>query len=470
MTPQDVLQLVQTQDIRYIDCCFQEFGGPWQHCTYAASELTEESFQTGFGFDGSVIRGWQALNESDLLLVPAEATAAIDPFRDAKTLQLICDIKDPLTKKRYSRDPRSIARKAEAYLAETGIADSAMFSPEVEFFVFDHVRYDQRKEAGYYQLDSVEGKWQRGSDGPTNMGQQIRGYEGYFPMSPGDSLVDLRSHMSDLLEAMGVPIECHHHEVATGGQCEIDPRQQTLLAAADGMQRVKYVVRNAAQRFGKTATFMPKPIHEDNGSGMHLHFSLRKGDESIFSGRKYAGLSQEGLWAIGGILKHAASLLAFTNPTTNSYKRLVPGYEAPINLIYSSRNRSAAIRVPVYSNDKHTKRLEVRFPDPSANPYLAFAAIVMAALDGIQNQIDPPEPVDHDIETMSPEEQSEIDTTPNGLDGALAALDDDHDYLLQGDVFSKQLIRYWIDYKTESEVVPMAARPHPYEFCMYYNC
>lgn len=469
MTPQDVLQLVQTQEIAYIDCCFQEFGGPWQHCTYSAAELTLESFTTGFGFDGSVIRGWQHLNESDLLLVPVAETAAIDPFRDRPTLQLICDIKDPLTKKTYSRDPRSIARKAQAYLASTGIADSAMFSPEVEFFVFDSVRYDQRKEAGYYHVDSAEGKWNRGGDSPANMGKQIRGYEGYFPMSPADTLVDLRSHMADLLEGMGVPIECHHHEVATGGQCEIDPRAQGLLAAADAMQRVKYVVKNAAARHGKTATFMPKPIHEDNGSGMHLHFSLRSGENSIFAGKKYAGLSQEGLWAIGGILKHAPSLLAFTNPTTNSYKRLVPGYEAPINLIYSSRNRSAAIRVPVYSNDAQTKRLEVRFPDPSANPYLAFTAVVMAALDGIQKKIEPPEPVDNDLEQMEPEELAEIAKTPQGLDGALAALEQDHAYLLEGGVFDEPMIRNWIDYKMESEVVPMAARPHPYEFCMYYN-
>ncbi|MBX2851606.1 MAG: type I glutamate--ammonia ligase [Phycisphaeraceae bacterium] len=469
MTPQDVLQLVQSNDIAYIDCCFQEFCGPWQHCTYAASELTEDSFTHGFGFDGSVIRGWQNLNESDLLLVPVAETAAIDPFRDRPTLQLICDIKDPLTKKRFSRDPRSIARKAEAYLKGTGIADSAVFSPEVEFFVFDNVSFDQRKEAAYYHVDSVEGKWQRGDKSPVNLGQQIRGYEGYFPMPPNDSLADLRSHMADLLEGMGVPVECHHHEVATGGQCEIDPRQQPLLAAADALQRVKYVVRNAANRFGKSATFMPKPIHEDNGSGMHIHFSLRQGEDSVFAGRKYAGLSQEGLWAIGGILKHAPSLLAFTNPSTNSYKRLVPGYEAPINLIYSSRNRSAAIRVPVYSNDKQTKRLEVRFPDPSANPYLAFAALVMAALDGIQNQIDPPEPVDNDIEQMSQQEAGQIERTPTGLSRTLDALQADHAYLLQGDVFTAELVRNWIDYKMESEVIPMASRPTPYEFCMYYN-
>lgn len=469
MTPQDVLQLVVEQNIAYIDCCFQEFCGPWQHCTYAASELTEDSFTHGFGFDGSVIRGWQNLNESDLLLVPVAETAVVDPFRDRPTLQLICDIKDPLTKKRFSRDPRSIARKAEAYLKETGIADGALFSPEVEFFVFDNARFDQQKETAFYQVDSVEGKWNRGSDSPANLGMQIRGYEGYFPSAPVDSLGDLRSRMADLLGGMGVPIVCHHHEVATGGQCELDPQAQPLLAAADALQRVKYVVRNAAARHGKTATFMPKPIHEDNGSGMHLHFSLRQGGDSIFAGKKYAGLSQEGLWAIGGILKHAPSLLAFTNPTTNSYKRLIPGYEAPINLIYSSRNRSAAIRVPVYSNDKQTKRLEVRFPDPSANPYLAFAAVVMAALDGIQNQVEPPEPVDNDVELMAPEDRAAIVTTPTGLSRSLAALRDDHDYLLQGDVFSKQLIDYWIDYKMESEVIPMASRPTPYEFCMYYN-
>lgn len=469
MTPQDVLQLVREQNIAYIDCCFQEFCGPWQHCTYSAAELTEDSFTHGFGFDGSVIRGWQNLNESDLLLMPVAETAAVDPFREHPTLQLICDIKDPLTKKRFSRDPRSIARKAEAYLLETGIADGAMFSPEVEFFVFDQVRFDQRKRSGFYEVDSVEGKWNRGSDSPANFGHQIRGYEGYFPNAPEDSLTNLRSTMAELLEGMGVPIAGHHHEVATSGQCEIDPRQQTLLHAADAMQRVKYVVRNTANRHGKTATFMPKPIHEDNGSGMHVHFSLRQGNDSIFAGKKYAGLSQNGLWAIGGILKHAPSLLAFTNPTTNSYKRLIPGYEAPINLIYSSRNRSAAIRVPVYSNDKQTKRLEVRFPDPSANPYLAFAALVMAALDGIKNQIDPPEPVDRDLELMDPEEIGEITTTPNGLDGALYALEADHAYLCEGGVFTPEIIRNWIDYKIESEIVPMAARPHPYEFCMYYN-
>jgi len=470
MTPQEVLQLVREKNIAYIDCCFQEFGGPWQHCTYSAAELSEESFSHGFGFDGSVIRGWQAINESDLLLVPVAETAAIDPFRDRPTLQLICDIKDPLTKKTYSRDPRSIARKAQAYMVETGIADTALFSPEVEFFVFDRARFDQQKEKGYYEVDSVEGKWNRGSDSPVNNGYQIRGYEGYFPVSPVDSLVDLRAHMVDLLQGMGVPIECHHHEVATGGQCEIDPRHMPLLPAADAMMRVKYIVKNAAVRHGKTATFMPKPIHEDNGSGLHLHFSLKQDGESIFAGKKYAGLSQLGLWAIGGILKHAPSLMAFTNPTTNSYKRLVPGYEAPINLIYSSRNRSAAIRVPVYSTNQESKRLEIRFPDPSGNPYLAFSAIVMAALDGIQKQIDPPDPVDNDVQLMDATERHAITRTPQGLDGALTALRDDHDYLLQGEVFNKETIQHWIDYKIESEIVPLAARPHPYEYCMYYDC
>lgn len=469
MTPNQVLQLIDDKKIAYVDCCFQEFSGPWQHCTYAARELTEETFAKGFGFDGSVIRGWQELNESDLLLLPVPETATIDPFRDRPTLQLICDIKDPVTKKTYSRDPRSIARKAQAYLASSGIADRALFSPEVEFFVFDSARFDQKMDLGLYQVDSVEGKWNRGRDNPANMGRQIRGHEGYFPSSPTDTLVDLRSAMADHLEAMGVPIECHHHEVATGGQCEIDPRQQPLVTAADGVTRLKYVVKNTAARFGKTATFMPKPVHEDNGSGMHLHFSLFDGDKPLFAGKKYAGLSQEALWAIGGILRHAPSLIAITNPTTNSYKRLIPGYEAPVNLIYSSRNRSAAIRVPIYSTTKETKRIEVRFPDPSCNPYLAFAAITMAAIDGIQNQIDPGEPIDRDINLLPEEKTAEIGQTPRGLDEALAAIANDHDYLLAGDVFPKAFVDHWVQYKTETEITPLAQRPHPYEFCMYYD-
>ncbi|MEM9021057.1 MAG: type I glutamate--ammonia ligase [Planctomycetota bacterium] len=469
MTPQDVLQLVRDQDIAYIDCCFQEFSGPWQHCTYAAGELTEQSFELGFGFDGSVIRGWQQINESDLMLRPVAETAAIDPFRDRPTLQLICDIKDPLTKKTYSRDPRSIARKAQAYLESTGIADRAMFSPEIEFFVFDSARYDQKMGMGVYQVESIEGKWNRGQDSPANMGRQIRGHEGYFPASPADTLADLRSVMADHLDAIGVPIQCHHHEVSTGGQCEIDPRQQPLVAAADGVQRIKYVVKNTAARFGKTATFMPKPIYLDNGSGMHVHFSLFDGDRPLFAGKKYAGLSQEALWAVGGILRHAPSLIAITNPTTNSYKRLIPGYEAPVNLLYSSRNRSAAIRIPVYSNAHSTKRLEIRFPDPSCNPYLAFAALTLAAIDGIKHQIDPGEPVDRDIQALPDEQTEQFVQTPAGLDEALAALVDDHDYLLAGDVFTRPFIDYWVKYKTETEIIPLAQRPHPYEFCMYYD-
>lgn len=469
MTPKQVLKLVQDREIAYVDCCFQEFSGPWQHCTYAARELTEESFELGFGFDGSVIRGWQQINESDLLLRPVAETAAVDPFRDRPTLQLICDIKDPLTRKTYSRDPRSIARKAQAYLESSGIADRAMFSPEVEFFVFDSARYDQKMDLGVYQVESVEGKWNRGRDNPANMGRQIRGHEGYFPVSPADTLVDLRSVMADHLESMGVPIECHHHEVSTGGQCEIDPRQQPLIAAADGVQRLKYVVKNTAARFGKTATFMPKPIYLDNGSGMHVHFSMFNKGKPLFAGKKYAGLSQEALWAIGGILRHAPSLIAITNPTTNSYKRLIPGYEAPVNLLYSSRNRSAAIRVPVYSTSRDTKRIEVRFPDPSCNPYLAFAALTMAAIDGIKNQIDPGEPVDRDIEQMSDDKTSDFGQTPRGLDEALTALANDHDYLMAGDVFTQSFVDYWVQYKTETEIVPLAQRPHPYEFCMYYD-
>jgi glutamine synthetase len=469
MTPKQVLQLVKSEKIEFVDCRFMDFPGLWQHCTYPVSELTEDSFTEGFGFDGSAIRGWQAINESDMLIVPVADTAKVDPFYHRPTLSVICDIKDPVTKKRYSRDPRSIARKAADYLQDSKIADTAFFGPEMEFFIFDRVRYDQGVNYGLYEVDSVEGVWNRGSQDPGNRGYQVRLKEGYFPTPPMDTGQDLRSEMVAVMQQMGIAVECHHHEVATGGQGEIDLRYQNLVHMADTAMLYKYIVKNVAARHGKVATFMPKPLFQDNGSGMHTHFSLWKGDKPLFAGNHYAGLSKLGLYAIGGILKHAPSLLAFTNPTTNSFKRLVPGYEAPVNLLYSSRNRSAAIRIPVYQSNPATKRLEFRCPDSSANPYLAFSAILMAAIDGIQNKIDPGEPFDKDMYELSPEELSTIRSAPTDLDHALDELEADHEYLLQGGVFTEDVIRYWVRYKREQEVAALRQRPHPFEFCMYFD-
>ena len=469
MTPKQVLQLAKSRKIEFVDCRFMDFPGLWQHTTYPVSELTEDSFESGFGFDGSAIRGWQAINESDMLIVPVADTAKIDPFYDRPTLSLICDIKDPITKKSYSRDPRSIAKKATDYLRSTKIADTAYFGPELEFFIFDRVRYDQTVNKAVYEVDSAEGVWNRGRDWPGNLGNQVRQREGYFPCPPMDTMHDLRSEMASIMQEMGLTVECHHHEVATGGQAEIDLRYLKLLPMADACMLYKYIVKNVAARYGKVATFMPKPLFQDNGSGMHTHFSLWKGNKPLFAGKKYGGLSQMALHAIGGILKHAPSLLAFTNPTTNSYKRLVPGYEAPVNLTYSSRNRSAAIRIPQYSQTDTTRRLEFRCPDSSCNPYLAFSAMLMAAIDGIQNQIDPGDPLDKDVYELDPAERDSIAHAPADLSEALRALEADHEYLLQGGVFTEDVIRYWIRYKLEEEVQALRQRPHPYEFCMYFD-
>ncbi|MEO1236203.1 MAG: type I glutamate--ammonia ligase [Planctomycetota bacterium] len=469
MTPKQVLQLVKTKKIEFVDCRFMDFPGLWQHTTYPVSELTEQAFTHGFGFDGSAIRGWQAINESDMLVVPVADTAKVDPFYERPTLSMICDIKDPVTKKSYSRDPRSIARKAGDHLRKSKIADTAYFGPELEFFLFDRVRYDQTVNAAVYEVDSAEGVWNRGRDWPGNLGNQVRQREGYFPCPPMDAMHDLRSEMVAVMQELGLIVECHHHEVATGGQAEIDLRYMKLLPMADACMLYKYVVKNVAARHGKVATFMPKPLFGDNGSGMHTHFSLWKRGKNLFGGRRYGGFSRLGLHAIGGILKHAPSLLAFTNPTTNSYKRLVPGYEAPVNLTYSSRNRSAAIRIPQYSQNPDTRRLEFRCPDSSCNPYLAFAAILMAALDGIKNETDPGEPLDQDLYDLDPAERESIPAAPAELSVALDALEADHDYLLDGGVFTDDVIRYWIQYKREEEVSALRARPHPYEFCMYFD-
>ncbi|MBI1337628.1 MAG: type I glutamate--ammonia ligase [Phycisphaera sp.] len=469
MTPAQVLQFVKQKKIEFIDCRFMDFPGLWQHTTYPSSELKLSSFKEGFGFDGSSIRGWQAINESDMILVPVADTAKIDPFYDRPTLSLICDIKDPVTKKNYSRDPRSVGRKAVEYLKASKIADRAYFGPEMEFFVFDNVWYDQKINEAAYRVDSVEGIWNRGRQDITNLGYQVRQKEGYFPCPPMDTMTNLRSEMVAVMTAMGIPVECHHHEVATGGQAEIDLRFQELVHMADTCMYYKYIVKNVAARHGKVATFMPKPLFQDNGSGMHTHFSLWKGDRPLFAGKKYAGLSELGLYAIGGILKHAASLIAFTNPTTNSFKRLVPGYEAPVNLVYSSRNRSAAIRIPVYSDNPKTKRIEFRCPDSSCNPYLAFAAMTMAAIDGIKNKIHPGDPLDRDLYDLEPEEYEAIASAPTDLEEALDALEKDHRFLLEGGVFTEDVIHYWIMYKRENEVAALRQRPHPFEFCMYFD-
>jgi glutamine synthetase len=469
MTPPDVLKLCKQKKIRFIDLRFMDFPGLWQHTTVPVNELTLDSFEHGFGFDGSSIRGWQAINESDMLLTPVADTAKIDPFPTAPTLAIICNVRDPITKKEYSRDPRSIARKAVAYLEKSGLADRAYFGPELEFFVFDEARYDQGINFSKHFVGSKEGIWDRGNDDPSNRGYQVRLKEGYFPTPPTDTLHNIRGDMVDVLIELGIPVEAHHHEVATGGQCEIDMRYQDLVTMADSVMMYKYVAKNVAARHNKVVTFMPKPLFGDNGSGMHVHFSLWKGQKPLFAGNKYAGLSQMGLYAIGGILKHAPGLCALCNPTTNSYKRLVPGYEAPVNLVYSSRNRSAAIRIPMYSENANTKRIEFRCPDSSCNPYLAFSGMVMAAIDGIENKLDPGEPMDKNIYHLTPDESAKISSAPGSLEEALNELENDHDFLLKGDVFTADVIHYWIKYKRENEVDALRIRPHPYEFCMYFD-
>ncbi|MDP9173424.1 MAG: type I glutamate--ammonia ligase [Planctomycetota bacterium] len=469
MSPQNVLKLCKEKKVQFFDLRFMDFPGLWQHTTCPINELTLDSFNRGFGFDGSSIRGWQAINESDMLLVPVPDSARIDPFMLHTTLSLICDVRDPITKKEYSRDPRSIGRKAAAYLKKTKIADTAFFGPELEFFIFDQAFYDQGINFAKYYVGSREGIWGRGEEDPSNLGYKVRLKEGYFPTPPMDTMQNIRSEMVATLIDLGIPVEAHHHEVATGGQCEIDMRFQDLVTMSDNVMMYKYVCKNVAARHGKVVTFMPKPLFQDNGSGMHVHFSLWKGDKPLFAGNKYAGLSEMGLHAIAGILKHAPALCALCNPTTNSYKRLVPGYEAPVNLVYSSRNRSAAIRIPMYSDNPKTKRVEFRCPDGSCNPYLAFSAIMMAAIDGIQNKLDPGNPMDKNIYHLTAAEYESIDSAPSSLEEALNGLENDHEFLLQGDVFTADVIHYWIKYKRENEVDAIRQRPHPYEFCMYFD-
>jgi glutamine synthetase len=471
MDAKQVLKFAKDNNVEMVDFRFTDWPGTWQHCSFPVGQIDEGTFEDGLGFDGSSIRGWQAINESDMLFVPDPTSAFIDPFMKHTTLALICDIQDPLTRKPYSRDPRFIAAKAEAYLNKTGIADTAYVGPEAEFFIFNSARFRTAVNESFYHLDSVEGVWNAGRDEPGgNLAYKPRAKEGYFPVPPTDKQQDIRAEMALTMQKLGIIIEAQHHEVATAGQAEIDMRFQSLKRMADQVMIYKYVVKNVAARHGMTATFMPKPLFGDNGSGMHVHQSLWKGGKPLFAGDGYAGLSAMGLNYIGGILKHARACAAFTNPTTNSYKRLTPGFEAPVNLALSSRNRSASCRIPMYSNSPKAKRVEVRFPDPSCNPYLAFSAMLMAGLDGVENKIDPGAPLDKNIYALPPEEVAKIPSMPASLDEALDCLKKDHQFMLKGDVFTEDAIATWIEYKTQCEVDAVRLRPHPHEFELYFDC
>ena len=469
MTPKGAIEFAKKNKARVVDLRFMDFPGVWQHFTVPMSELTESSFEEGFGFDGSSIRGWQPIHASDMLVVPDPATAKMDPFFEVPTLVLIGNIVDPITLESYTRDPRNIAKKAEAYLKSTGIGDTAYFGPEAEFFIFDDIRFESSSHRAFYEIDSIEGIWNSGREECPNLGYKPRHKEGYFPVPPMDKFQDIRTEMLLTLEELGIDVECQHHEVATAGQAEIDMRFKPLIEMGDQLIWFKYVLKNVAHKYGHIVTFMPKPLFKDNGTGMHTHCSIWKGDQPLFAGDKYAGVSQEALYAIGGILKHCPALCAITNPTTNSYKRLVPGFEAPVNLAYSSRNRSAAIRIPMYSPSPKAKRIEFRTPDPSCNGYIAFSAILMAMIDGIENKIDPGDPLDKDIYGLPPEELAEIPSAPGSLDEALAALDKDKAFLLKGDVFTQDVIDTWIEYKIKNEINEVKLRPHPHEFFLYFD-
>ena len=469
MTPKEVLDMAKENGAKIVDLRFMDFPGLWQHFSVPMRELEESSFEDGFGFDGSSIRGWQPIHASDMLVIPDPETAKMDPFYAAPTLALICNIVDPVTREPYTRDPRNIAQKADAYLKSTGIGDTVYIGPEAEFFIFDDIRFESTRFGAFYEIDSIEGSWNTGRDEGPNLGYKPRPKEGYFPVPPMDKFQDLRTEMVLTLEELGIETEAQHHEVATAGQSEIDMRFKPLLQMADQLMWFKYVLKNVAYRHNHTVTFMPKPLFEDNGTGMHTHVSIWKEGQPLFAGDKYAGVSQEALYAIGGILKHCQALCAFTNPTTNSYKRLVPGFEAPVNLAYSSRNRSAAVRIPMYSTSPKAKRIEFRTPDPSCNGYLAFSAILMAVIDGIQNKIDPGDPLDKDIYNLPPEELAEIPSAPGSLEEALEALKADQEFLKKGDVFTQDAIDMWIDYKTENEINDVKLRPHPHEFYLYYD-
>ena len=471
ITLRDLHRLIEEQNIKFVDFKFPDLLGSMQHITIPIEAFDEKMFIQGIGFDGSSIRGFQLIHESDMLIRPELDTMFVDPFMDDPTISFICNIKDPVTQKIYSRDSRAVAQRAELFLTANHLADHAFFGPELEFFIFDEIRYDQSINQGFYFIDSLEGSWNTGRPENPNLGYKPRNKGGYFPSPPVDSYQNLRSKMVSVLRSVGVDAELHHHEVASGGQSEIGIRFNTMVTMADCALKYKYVVKNVARRYGKTVTFMPKPLFQDNGSGMHVHVSLWKDGRNLFyeSGR-YAELSRTAEYFIGGLLQHAPALLAFCAPTTNSYRRLVPGFEAPINLVYSQRNRSACVRIPMYSGSEKAKRLEYRSPDPSANPYLAFAAILMAGIDGIINKIEPPPPLDEDIyELVHHENAPKIKNTPGSLTETLEALEKDHQFLLRDGVFTEDLIQVWIDYKKEKEVDYVQLRPHPGEFALYFD-
>jgi glutamine synthetase len=476
--PRHALAMAREHGVRMVDFKFTDLPGTWQHVSLSINALDEEAFEEGLGFDGSSIRGFQEISESDMILIPDPSTAVIDPFYEHRTMSIVCNIFDPITREPYSRDPRYVAQKAEGYLVETGIADTCYMGPEAEFFIFDHVAFDQTVNRAFYEVDTQQGFWNRGAgfgagpgaNGDANLGYTLRAQEGYFPAPPGDTHTDLRARMVVVLEEMGIECEFHHHEVSSGGQAEIDMRFAKLLRMCDQLQTYKYVVKNVAHQAGKSATFMPKPLFEENASGMHVHQSLFTGGENLmYDLNGYGLLSREALNYIGGLLAHGRALMAFCAPTTNSYRRLVPGYEAPVNLAYSQRNRSACVRIPVYSPEAKAKRVEFRPPDPAANPYLAFSAMMMAGLDGIQNRLDPGLPVDKDLFELSGEEMAQIPSVPGSLDEALDALEADHEFLLKGGVFTEDLLRTWIEYKRTEECAPIQIRPHPWEFALYYD-
>ena len=464
-TPKDVMNLIKEKELKIVDVKFTDVFGQWHHFSMPVEAFAAEgAFEEGMGFDGSSIRGFQKIEASDMILLADPDTAIVDPICELPTLSLVCDVYDPITRQAYSRDPRNIAKKAAAHLKSTGLADTAYFGPEAEFFIFDQVKYSAGEYSSAYQVDSEEGPWNSGIFG---FGHSVPHKRGYFPVAPFDTLQDLRSEMMRTMIDSGLDVEVHHHEVGTGGQCEIDMKFDTLVTMADKVQLYKYIVKNVAKKAGKTVTFMPKPIFADNGSGMHTHQSLWKDGKPLFAGDSYAGLSQMALYYIGGILKHINALLALVAPTTNSYRRLVPGYEAPVVVAYSARNRSAAVRIPMYSSSPKAKRIEFRCPDPAANPYLAFAAMLMAGLDGIKNQIDPGDPADIDL--FEEENISKVIMTKGKLNETLDALEADHDFLLEGGVFTSDLLEAYIEYKHQEEIGPVSLRPHPYEFLLYYG-
>ena len=469
MTPKDFFEFAKKNNAKMVDLKFVDLLGTWQHCSYPIDTWDESTFEDGVGFDGSSIRGWQGIHVSDMLAVPVPDTAVIDPFFKEPTVSVIANIVDPVTKKDYSRDPRHVAQKGTAYLKETGIADTCFIGPEPEFFIFDEVRYEQNQHTGMYRIDSVEGAWNTARFEEPNLGYKPSFKGGYFPVSPTDTYHDLRGEMVAEMQKVGIVVEAHHHEVATAGQSEIDMKFDGLLKMADQFMWYKYIIKNVARRKGKTVTFMPKPVFEDNGSGMHTHFSLWKDGKPLFADNGYAGLSDIGLYSIGGILKHAPAILAFAAPTTNSYRRLVPGFEAPVNLVMSARNRSAAVRIPMYSDSPKAKRLEFRCPDPTCNGYLTWTAMLMAAIDGIENKIDPGEPLDCDIYEMTSKELEKYPKTPGSLAEAIDALEKDYKFLIVGDVFTDDLVEMWIKWKRQEELEPLALRPHPFEFHLYYD-